>query len=643
MNKIKPFEPFKEASADPVLFKVQINSLIESYAGQWDVLVELIQNAVDALELKFRNETDFSRIKPTIEIEINIQTEILRVSDNGVGINEQNIKKILAPNFTTKQLNPSAVSLQRGHKGVGLSYVAYFTNLFKIYTKTKEFEFSAELRGGKDWAEDKNPQLNPPSVYPYDKFQPEFFKKYETGSSVQVEAELLKSKNLISWLGWVQVLRTQTALGFCSIVSNAHNNDYPQWAKNLEIQLTITSKDGDVLFPKNKQEKKLLKFEYFYPHEYFEQSCNLLSLYEKYNGEPVPTVENNKYLGIWRIWSNQEIFELIRKEKDYKELCAFAMKYSPKIYAFYSYSQTIWQENKEDFSTDNRRKFWRPGIHLATENMPVGRPIEIDLNSEASSNERTIVVIECIGLRPDYGRKGFSDIVYTFSRAVAKNANKSFGKNKRYLKLGERSSSSDSSGDPEDDAKRVIRNAEDLPKLQISTPYTKDPISEQGVIGLFCVLVGMRKILGYEIYSISSNAQYDGVIGFNLDKGSDRAIYSENNKLGVLSINFKRGGIITKMPNNLEFKYLLSDLVKQFDLNESSSKQLELIQWAVAWDIGDLKAIEKKGLVLEDITEDAMIVKREFHSVTHLLYLPNGGKKIHVIILKKAIELFALE
>ena len=153
-------------------------------------------------------------------------------------------------------------------------------------------------------------------------------------------------------------------------------------------------------------------------------------------------------------------------------------------------------------------------------------------------------------------------------RAIAKNVVKNFVKNKRHLKLDERSSSGDSSGDPEDDAKRVIKNAENLPKLQISTPYTKDPSSEQGVIGLFCVLVGMKKILGYEIYSISSNAQYDGVIGFHLDRNSDRAVYSDNNKLGVLSINFRKGGVITKMPNNLEFKYLLSDLAKQFDLNE---------------------------------------------------------------------------
>ena len=82
--------------------------LIECYAGQLNqVFMNILSNAIDALEDKFKHHSDqdASSPAPTISIETQVldgEWVEITIADNGVGIPESVIQKIFDPFFTTK-------------------------------------------------------------------------------------------------------------------------------------------------------------------------------------------------------------------------------------------------------------------------------------------------------------------------------------------------------------------------------------------------------------------------------------------------------------------------------------------------------------------------------------------------------------
>ena len=58
MQDFEPFVPLVLPSGiDPIrMAKANIRGILDSYHGDWDFLIELLQNAVDGLDLKF-NQT----------------------------------------------------------------------------------------------------------------------------------------------------------------------------------------------------------------------------------------------------------------------------------------------------------------------------------------------------------------------------------------------------------------------------------------------------------------------------------------------------------------------------------------------------------------------------------------------------------
>ena len=98
-----------------------IRDIDDCYANDWDVLAELIQNAVDAI-----NETKKKNGK--IIIEVNCQNNSITVEDNGIGIEEEILPDLLRPFSTNKENKEGAI----GEKGVGLTFAIFQTNLFTI-------------------------------------------------------------------------------------------------------------------------------------------------------------------------------------------------------------------------------------------------------------------------------------------------------------------------------------------------------------------------------------------------------------------------------------------------------------------------------------------------------------------------------
>lgn len=111
--------------------KNEIKGILTSYVGWYDPFSETIQNALDAVE-KRANNNELLYI-PKIWITINLKDNILMVTDNGIGLNEAQFKSFLTPFFSFKSHK------NRGHKGVGATYLAYGFNYIQLCTKTSIF------------------------------------------------------------------------------------------------------------------------------------------------------------------------------------------------------------------------------------------------------------------------------------------------------------------------------------------------------------------------------------------------------------------------------------------------------------------------------------------------------------------------
>ncbi|MHC5703939.1 ATP-binding protein [Streptomyces tirandamycinicus] len=128
--------------------KQRVINVIKSYHNAADVIAEPIQNAVDEV-------LSAEGIKGDGEVRVTLNTDenSISVRDNGRGITSADIEKWLAPDVGSKRADFLA-GLVRGHKGVGLTFLAYGFNLFEIESRTADEHYSVRLEHGRSWVED---------------------------------------------------------------------------------------------------------------------------------------------------------------------------------------------------------------------------------------------------------------------------------------------------------------------------------------------------------------------------------------------------------------------------------------------------------------------------------------------------------
>jgi len=145
----EPFSPFAPMTKGLVYetIKTNVRGILDSYHSDFDFLIESLQNAVDALEERFASDKPQAE-EPRVEIVINYQSRRVRVSDNGVGMDGELARNILAPSFTTKPYYGSTAKRSlRGHKGVGLTFLAFSGDAFRFATKQNGLiTFACQMR-----------------------------------------------------------------------------------------------------------------------------------------------------------------------------------------------------------------------------------------------------------------------------------------------------------------------------------------------------------------------------------------------------------------------------------------------------------------------------------------------------------------
>lgn len=113
-----PIDPV-EAPKTSEEFRISIKNLMESYHdANVDLLLEILQNSVDAIENKF-GSTATTLDKPIIKIHVEFTSGTVSIFDTVPGIPDAKIQRLASPANTDKN-----AKRRRDHKGVGLGDTA---------------------------------------------------------------------------------------------------------------------------------------------------------------------------------------------------------------------------------------------------------------------------------------------------------------------------------------------------------------------------------------------------------------------------------------------------------------------------------------------------------------------------------------
>jgi hypothetical protein len=246
-----PWDPLSEEVDQEIYgatLKREIKNIIKSYTGLFDPLCELIQNALDALDERKRIEKDYV---PQLWIEINLRDNYVCVTDNGIGFTETQFRSHLRPNVSFKGGGT------RGDKGVGATYLAYGFNFLQVGTKTNEFSYVGDIKGGREWLEDEKNIKPRPTVRPSTPIHGAFG-GIDRGATycLKLTGDYIRPSNL-TWSGavtsdqWETILRVKTPLG--GIYLNRPKTE-------TVCILKVVNADG---VP---DEKTVKNCEYLYPH-----------------------------------------------------------------------------------------------------------------------------------------------------------------------------------------------------------------------------------------------------------------------------------------------------------------------------------------------------------------------------------------
>ena len=640
MNSFHPFDPLRaKATADTEVAalaqKREIKNILGSYVGWYDPFSELIQNSLDAIEE--RAKTAGKNYEPTVWIEIDIENNSLRVTDNGVGLIEDKFTQFLCPDISFKS------GKTRGHKGVGATYLAYGFNYIQVATKTTGFTAVGTMEKARDWLDDENPAGNP-QMKPDNGSKNEFFDKIDQGVSIKVQFDRNTHPRDLKWIiadkaeQWYKILQAKTGLGAF------YKNDA------INVNVIVSDKKGK----KSKFSKKAI--EYYLPHTIVQKSASIKQITEKENelfkkrgkNYTLPSSLNNLDC-FYQYWNFEELDELVKQKiiKLDDEKQEYFNKYKPDIYVSYVYSLKVWDAINKELNVRSGLKILFGGIQLAANNMPQGELIQIPLNRNIGRQNQIHILIHFRNCSADLGRKGFQSEVVELAKEISKElADGPLMKVTHTLKANTGTAPNLMREKQVDDWKNEMIEYEKqnplelisedffLPTKKIS--ITSNPSREQDVIALFNQLLAGGVIRGMRIMSTNERLVYDGLYRVIIDPPKENHTYHQKrNPLGVAKSvieDFKLPFVTG--PKIMEYKFSLDALIEDIENGWKNSNEIDLI---VVWETGENY---KANYKITSLIDENNLALREYHGVTHTITNINTGQKeMDLIVLSELIAL----
>lgn len=584
MSLIEGFDPLTEnVSPDATerrmleeATKRIIANILKSYTGYYDAFSEMIQNALDAVDLKRKASSQGYIAK--VHIYVDVQSNSIRVVDNGVGMDLEQYKFCFRPNVSFKGRREG-----RGHKGVGATFLAYGFSMVRLQSKKGASQIAGVLREGRQWADDLG------ESYPRPAFREEPFNCPEllseaSGTSIEITIGQGQRPSL-SWLQadtaeqWLNVLRIRTPLGGVYLSA-------PERREPVHIKVQVTDIRGNVTV------EDTTNVDYYYPHEMpilskVKDVSEILSKYESLTDTSSQRIrslpeEYKRLDAVYEIWHKDQILSNRTLSRNLSEEDrVIIQRHNIVMYGCFLSSATYWAKFRDDIL--GIRKAANPlkgGLQLASDYMIQGDPLLIPLTSAIGYQANTHVIVHLTDGNPDMGRKVFQPEVKQLAEELAKRAVDIF---KEFIPLMRE----ETGVAPQTASKNLWNWKNQQEKHRESNPlrYTigdlslslvSTPVSEQDVISLFHELLGMGVIRGYGIYATSQIEQYDCV--YFRRKGKDLE-FSMANRLGVCAAS----AADESEPLILEYKVSSDGLVADFARETKFAKDMSLL---VCWEIG---------------------------------------------------------
>lgn len=648
MPVFQPFDPLSVTSnhdtaiAAQKAVRRQVENILSSYVGWYDPFSEMTQNALDAIDKRATIEAEagtLSQFTPTIRIIVDLVENQLTVSDNGVGMTEDEFRKFLAPNFSFKESSES-----RGHKGVGASYLAYGFNYLRVHTKSPGYEACGRIIGARTWMTSPigtEAPLVEPDESPDTDAQ---FSGFDRGTTVTVRFSAATQPKKLGWLGakdaqtWLTILRLKTSIGQVLAAGDSA-------ASEVRVELACISESGATA-------AVIESPSYLWLRDHGAKSAPIREVEAGKKAALEKHGDANRIAGKFKdlsfihdAWEPSELPDLLGKELAAEHADVIQI-HQPRIVVEYGYSAKLWTQFNDNLGTRANAQVLRAGIQLAANRMPQGEVIQVPLAKYIGRQNQVHILVHFSDYTPDLGRKGFSKPLVDFAtdagRAILdgpiSRLRTSMRKNtgtapdlQRQLKI-------------EEWKKEMVQHEADAP-LDLASDYfflptkkisiTSEPTREQDVIALFHELLSGGVIRGLEILATNERLTYDGLyrIAFN---HPDPAVYSydeASNPLGLADdVLLDLAGKVSD-PRVLEYKYSLDGLIGDLD---SQEKNINDVNLCVAWTLGG--DYEERYSVTSLLVPENL-PQRQSHGVTHvLLDQMSGAHLCDLIILKDLVH-----
>jgi hypothetical protein len=347
--------------------KKEIKNILRSYTGHYDLFAELIQNSLDALDM--RSLIEGPHYEPQLWIHIDIQQQTVSVSDNGIGLSNDELHLFLKPNLSFKKGNNT-----RGNKGVGATYLAYGFNYLQIATRVPEFEYAGTMEQGREWIEDTTGYIPRPHIRPTQLDDPAFA-NVDRGASFTVKlfGNGIRPKDL-SWIGatiadkWDAVLRIKTPLGGIYLFDTTR--------PRTVCHLKVTGSDGQI------SQKDIVDCQYYYPNTIPGKHVPLSTLirYAEKTAKaarPIPKWPPN-YSQLTSIYDTFTADEILTNTSPLKPTLTegeihIMKEHKPDVAVYFVYSTHFWDNfNDNILGLRSGLRVLRGGLQLATQGMIQG-------------------------------------------------------------------------------------------------------------------------------------------------------------------------------------------------------------------------------------------------------------------------------
>jgi hypothetical protein len=623
-----PFNPLALLGSDDAIgtdiVRNAVREIIGSYHHPFDIFLEAFQNAVDACETQFsRSHGDYT---PEIDAVIDLDQNVVEISDNGTGLSSDDIKTYFFTPFSSRKRNASAEeqTITRGNKGVGATFLAYGSECFEIWSvdATTGERSAGALIGAATWL--RRGEGPPPNVTPIDTELCEAIAPHGTTIRIVIDAAASRIGELrdraTTPSQWGSLLRLFTAVGYIDL---ENENDF---LPRLRVRITVVNNGN--------REAYIVAGGFLYPHELTRSHVQVSQLQRGPRAQ-LDVRQRDKDV-LFEQYSVEQVSQRINevvevpyyRDNKRRTMRRILANHKPRAYVAFTYSSSFWDEQNDRIWGVNSERYLTHGYLYATKHQRIGEQNRLSLRFRTGDFNRFFMVLELDLISADIGRKSLGEEFETFANELLYGVRKDFYENIDALRPSPSAFSEEDESQLEDIENRAIAR----PRLGLEGLHlSRVPDSEQDVVALFFDLLGENYIRGYDVYATHTAQKYDGVGRFELRGAEENYYNAETNRLGIPRDRFENGVRRSAERNFLEFKLSSDGLITDL---ESGAKRLSDIKWLICWEIGRRNVGYGAGIT--EILEPAHINQREYYGVTHIL--TEGADKVHVLCLRSVID-----